>query len=59
MADEVESVKEKLMGTADSIKEVNIALLKKNILLEKFGLVWVPYYAFESGKDWITVPAYK
>ena len=59
MAEEIESVKEKLLGIAESIKEVNIALLKKNILLDKFGLVWVPYYAFESGKDWITVPAYK
>jgi hypothetical protein len=34
-------------------------LFKKDIYIERFGLVWLPYYAFEKGEDWITVPAFR
>ena len=31
---------------------------KKNIFMEVFGLVWLPYYVFKDAGGWVTVPAF-
>ncbi len=59
MAKEMESAVANNDNVADAIREVSIVPLKKNILMEASGVVWVPYYAFKSNNEWITVKAYK
>ena len=59
MNDEIASLQTRLAGSAGNIKEVSIALLKKNILTEVFGVVWMPYYAFKLKDDWVMVEAFK
>jgi hypothetical protein len=44
---------------ADEVTEVPVSPYKKNIFVEVFGVVWLPYYAFEAGEGWETVPAFE
>ena len=43
----------------DQVVEEPISAFKKDIFIEKFGLIWLPYYAFKKGEEWVTVPAYR
>ena len=43
----------------EEVMEVPVAPYKKNIFTEVFGLIWLPYYAFEDGGRWVTVPAFE
>lgn len=56
---ELEAVKTRLGESVGMIREVTIAPLKKNILTDLFGVVWLPYYAFKVKDEWVTVKAYK
>jgi hypothetical protein len=56
---ELEAAKTRLGESVGTIREVMIAPLKKNILTDLFGVVWLPYYAFKMKDEWITVKAYK
>jgi hypothetical protein len=38
---------------------VTVAPLKKDIVLELFGLGWKPFYAFKSGKEWLLISGNK
>lgn len=59
MNDEIENLHETVSEKADAIREVTISPLKKNIIQELFGVIWVPYYAFKESDSWVTVKAYK
>jgi len=41
--------------SAGTIREVTVAPLKKDIVVELFGLAWKPAYAFKSGKEWLLI----
>lgn len=56
---ELEAVKTRLVESVGTIREVTIAPLKKNILTDLFGVVWLPYYAFKVKDEWVMVKAYK
>ncbi len=56
---ELEEAKTKMAESVSNIKEVSIALYKKNIFVELFGVVWMPYYAFKVKDKWVTVKAFK
>lgn len=56
---EVKKLDRKWDEAYDEIVEESVAALKKDIYIEKFGLVWLPYYAFKSDDDWVTVPAFR
>ena len=56
---ELEAAKTRLGESVGTIREVTIAPLKKNILTDLFGVVWLPYYAFKVKDEWVTVKAYK
>ena len=43
----------------DQVVEEPISAFKKDIFIEKFGLMWLPYYAFKKEDEWVTVPAYR
>ena len=58
MEDELKQVDEKWQDVLDDIIDEPVSPFKKNIFMEKFGLLWLPYYAFQKGEEWVTVPAY-
>jgi hypothetical protein len=43
----------------DQVTEIPVSPYKKNIFTEAFGVVWMPFYAFEEGDGWVTVPAFE
>jgi len=55
---ELEEAKTKMAESVNNIKEVSIAPLKKNIFIELFGVVWMPYYAFEVKGEWVMLEAF-
>lgn len=59
MADELKEVGERWDAAVSQVVEVPVVPYKKNIFMELFGLVWLPYYAFESDGGWVTVPAFE
>ena len=59
LTQEIEAAKTRLGESVGTIREVTIAPLKKNILTDLFGVVWLPYYAFKVKDEWVTVKAYK
>ena len=42
----------------DQVTEIPVSPYKKNIFTEVFGVVWLPFYAFEEGDEWVTVSAF-
>jgi hypothetical protein len=42
-----------------NVQEIYVNPLKSNIVLELFGVAWVPYYAFEDNGAWTFVPAFE
>lgn len=43
----------------DQVIEERVSPYKKDIFIELFGLVWLPYYAYEQEGGWVTVPAFE
>lgn len=56
---EIDAFQAKGHDMAGTIREVAINPLKKDIVMEVFGLAWLPVYAFKNGEAWTLVPAYK
>ncbi len=56
---ELDGIEERWMDAVDQVVEEPIAPYKKNIFIELFGVVWLPYYAFKEGEGWLTVPAFE
>jgi hypothetical protein len=56
---ELKEIDRKWADALDEVVEEPISAFKKDIYLEKFGLMWLPYYAFPKGEDWVTVPAFR
>jgi chromosome segregation ATPase len=59
LAEELEEVEEQWEDVMDQTVEEPVSPYKKNIFIEMFGLLWLPYYAFEKGDGWVTVPAFE
>ncbi len=58
LAEELDKAGEEWEDVMDKTVEEPIAPYKKNIFTEMFGLLWLPYYAFEKDGRWVTVPAF-
>lgn len=58
LKEELEEVSEHWKKTVDQVVEEPVAPYKKNIFVDIFGLVWLPYYAFKDAGGWVTVPAF-
>ena len=58
MTEELQELEIRWKDVADEVIEVPVSPFKKNIFMEVFGVVWLPYYAFEEGDGWETVPAF-
>ena len=55
---ELEAVKARWEEALDQVVEEPVSPYKKNIFIELFGLVWLPYYAYQQGSDWKSIPAF-
>jgi hypothetical protein len=58
-ADALAKVDQKWADVHDQVVEEPVSPFKKDIYIEKFGLLWLPYYAFEKEGGWVTVPAFR
>jgi len=58
LAEELEEVKAHWEEAQEEVITEPVSPFKKNIFMEMFGLLWVPYYAFEADGGWVTVPAF-
>ena len=58
LAEELEEVKAHWEEAQEEVITEPVSPFKKNIFMEMFGLLWVPYYAFEADGGWLTVPAF-
>jgi uncharacterized protein with von Willebrand factor type A (vWA) domain len=56
---DLEKIEQKWAEALDHVVEEPVSAFKKDIFVEKFGLVWLPYYAFPKGEEWVTVPAFR
>ena len=56
---ELEEAKKKIADSVNNIKEISIGPLRKNIFVELFGVLWMPYYAFKVKGKWVTVEAFE
>ncbi len=59
MTEELQELEASWADVADKVIEVPVSPYKKNIFMEVFGVVWLPFYAFEEGDGWETVPAFE
>jgi len=57
MQSEIQDFTAKGTQSAGTIREVTVAPLKKDIVIELFGLAWKPVYAFKKGNEWLLIPA--
>lgn len=55
---EIEEARERWQAAISDVTEEAIASYKKNIFVEMFGILWLPYYALKDGEDWTSVPAF-
>ncbi len=44
---------------SEMVREITITPQKKDIVVEFFGLGWIPHYAFKTGGDWTLISAYR
>ncbi len=58
MEAEIAGLQEDAVDITSSIREVTVSPQKKDIVVEVFGLGWLPNYAFKGPKGWVLVPAY-
>ena len=59
MEAEIDTLQTQSSQSVGTIREVSVPPLKKDIVVELFGLAWMPHYAIKSGDDWIMFAAYK
>jgi hypothetical protein len=55
MQAEIDALQTQSTQSVGTIREVNVPPLKKDIVVELFGLAWLPHYAIKSGDDWLMI----
>jgi len=56
---ELEEISQRWEDAVGKVTKEPVTPYKKNIFTEFFGLVWLPFYAFEQDSGWVTVPAFR
>ena len=54
-----QQVNEAWAKKVDDVTEVTVTPLRKDLLLDLFGMVWSPYFVIKSGNQTIELPAFK
>ena len=55
----VDEVEEKWADVANDITEIPVTPYKKDILVEAFGVAWMPYHVIEAGGKTIQLPGFE
>ncbi len=55
----LEEVNARWSEIADNMTEIPVTPYKKDVLVELFGVAWVPYYQVRAGSESLVVPAYR
>ena len=55
---EIDEFKANAEGKAVELQEIFIKPLKKDVVVEYFGLAWAPVYAFKDGDRWLEIDAF-
>jgi predicted choloylglycine hydrolase len=58
LVEELQELEERYQDTVNQVIEEPVSPYKKNIFIEMFGILWMPYYAFSQKNGWIIVPAF-
>ncbi len=58
MQQEIEEYQDSAQEKAVEIEEIFIKPLKKDVVVEFFGLAWAPVYAFKDGDRWLEIDAF-
>jgi hypothetical protein len=58
MEEDFDLVEEKWAEIAGQIDEISVTPYKKDILVEVFGVAWMPYHLVESGGKLVELPGY-
>jgi hypothetical protein len=58
MNQSLQAVKAEWANAVDDVTEVPISPYKKDIFVQMFGIVWMPYYLFKEGQQIREIPAY-
>ncbi len=51
-------IHEKWADIANQVREIPVPIYKKDLMIEFFGVAWIPYYVFASGTNKIEIPAW-
>jgi hypothetical protein len=54
----LENVQEKWSDIVDDMTEISVAPYKKDVLVEMFGVAWMPHHAFQVGEEIEELPGY-
>jgi hypothetical protein len=57
-ADALEEVNQRWSDLASQITEIPIAAMKKDVLLDLFGVAWMPYHLVKAGGEEYELPGY-
>jgi hypothetical protein len=57
-ADAIEEINARWSELTNQISEIPVAALKKDVLLELFGVAWMPYHIVKTGEEVIELPGY-
>jgi len=57
-AQALEEVNRKWSEIADDEQEITVTPMKKDVLLDIFGVAWVPYYIVQVGEETLELPGY-
>jgi hypothetical protein len=58
-AQALEQVDDRWGEIANQVDEIELAPLKKDVLIDLFGVAWVPYYVLQAGSETLELPAYQ
>ena len=58
MREAMEEVRAQWAETLTEVEHLTLRPYKREILVEMFGIVWMPYYLFGTGEDVVDVPAF-
>lgn len=59
MEAEIAALQSKALDLSTAVTETILTPLKKDVVVDFCGLIWIPQYAFKLGEGWFLVPAYQ
>jgi len=59
MAQALDTIKSKWADISDDLSEIAIRPYKKDILIDIFGVAWMPYHMVESNGEMLKLPGYR